>query len=213
MGRSRTTHAGHALTEKQDRFVRLIAQGVSNSEACRVVGINRRTGTRWRFGRTILNTAGEAVQYPPVRISTPPTARHPRYLSLAERTVIADLRREGGTVRQIATEIDRAPSTVSRELRRNVDPSGRYLPRGADRLAVERLPRPRERRLLTDVVLRTAVAELLQKRVESRTGRARVAREVPRRAGPSAEHGVDLPGHLRPRRARHATGEAAAATP
>jgi hypothetical protein len=92
MGRSRTTHAGHALTEKQDRFVRLIAQGVSNSEACRVVGINRRTGTRWRFGRTILNTAGEAVQYPPVRISTPPTARHPRYLSLAERTVIADLR-------------------------------------------------------------------------------------------------------------------------
>jgi IS30 family transposase len=78
--------------------------------------------------------------------------------------VIADLRREGGTVRQIATETDRAPSTVSRELRRNVDPSGRYLPRGADRLAVERLPRPRERRLLTDVVLRTAVAELLQKR-------------------------------------------------
>ena len=76
MGRSRTTHAGRAVTEKQDRFVRLIAQGVSNSEACRIVGINRRTGTRWRLGRTIRSTAGEAVHYPPVRIE-PPRCRHP----------------------------------------------------------------------------------------------------------------------------------------
>jgi IS30 family transposase len=96
MGRSRTTHAGHALTEKQDRFVRLIAQGVSNSKACRLVGINRRTGTRWRFGRTIQNTAGEDLHYPPVRISSPPK-RHHRYLSLDERMVIADLRRQGRT--------------------------------------------------------------------------------------------------------------------
>ncbi len=36
MGRSRRTHAGRALTEKQDRFVRLIAHGVSNREACRL---------------------------------------------------------------------------------------------------------------------------------------------------------------------------------
>ncbi len=28
------------MTEKQDRFVRLIAHGVSNGEACRLVGIN-----------------------------------------------------------------------------------------------------------------------------------------------------------------------------
>ncbi len=81
MGRSTTTHAGSGLTEKQDRFVQLIARGVSNSEACRVVGINHRTGTRWRFGRTVLNTAGEGVHYPPVRSVTPPK-RHPRYLSL-----------------------------------------------------------------------------------------------------------------------------------
>ncbi len=53
MGRSRKTHAGRASREKQDRFVRLIAQGGSNSEACRQVGINRWTGTRWRFGRRI----------------------------------------------------------------------------------------------------------------------------------------------------------------
>lgn len=80
MGRSRTSHQGGALTEKQDKFVRLIAQGVSNSEACRTVGIHRRTGTRWRLGRTILNTAGEPVHYPPVGIARAPRERHPRYL-------------------------------------------------------------------------------------------------------------------------------------
>src|SRR3954468_3655046 len=128
MGRSRTTHPGRALTEKQDRFVRLIAQGVGNAEACRTVGINRRTGTRWRFGRTIRNTAGEPVHYPPVQTRSAPRSRHPRYLSLAERTVIADLHRERRTFREIAAALDRSPATVSRELRRNVDDAVRYCP-------------------------------------------------------------------------------------
>ena len=163
MGRSRTTRAGRALTEKQDRFVRLIAQGVSNREACRIVGINRRTGTRWRLGRTIRNTAGEAVHYPPVRILTPPK-RHPRYLSLDERIVIADLRREKRTVREIAREFGRSPATVSRELRRNVDDDGRYLPRSADRAATERIARPRARRVMVDTELRAVVVDLLGKR-------------------------------------------------
>jgi transposase, IS30 family len=51
------------VVEKQEWFVRLIAQGVSNSQACRIVGINRRTGTRGRYGRTILNKAGEPVHF------------------------------------------------------------------------------------------------------------------------------------------------------
>lgn len=66
MGRSRTNHQGGGLRETQDKFVRLIAQDVLNSEACRIVGIHRRTVTRWRLGRTILNMAGESVHYPPV---------------------------------------------------------------------------------------------------------------------------------------------------
>ncbi len=144
MGRSRTTHAGVASTEKQDRFVRLIAQGVSNSEACRQVGINRRTGTRWRFGRTVQNTAGVDVHYAPVRSVTPST-RHPRDLSLDERMVIADLRRARWTLRDIADELGRSPSTISRELRRNADDRGRYLPASADKAAVERISRPRAR--------------------------------------------------------------------
>lgn len=125
MAWSRRTHPGRALTEKQDRFVRLIGQGVSNAEACRIVGIKRRTGTRWRFGRTIRNTAGEPVHYPPVHTRPAPRQRHPRYLSLAERTVIADLHRERRSAREIAAVIGRSPATVSRELRRNLDRSGR----------------------------------------------------------------------------------------
>ena len=137
VGKSR---GGVMLVEKQEWFVRLIAQGVSNAEACRIVGVNRRTGTRWRYGRTILNTAGEPVHYLPVRY-TAPKAPHPRYLSLAERTMIADLHRAGVSVRGIAEELGRAPSTVSRELRRNVDSPGRYLPATAQRLSTERRSR------------------------------------------------------------------------
>lgn len=129
-----------------------------------MVGIHRRTGTRWRLGRTILNTAGEPVQYPPVGIAAAPRERHPRYLSLDERMAIADLHREKKGVREIAAEIGRSPATVSRELRRNADLAGRYQPHAAERLAENRVPRPRDRRVLLDEELCTAVDELLGKR-------------------------------------------------
>jgi IS30 family transposase len=160
----RKTRRGVMLVEKQEWFARLIGQGVSNSEACRTVGINRRTGTRWRYGRKILNTAGEAVHYPPVRL-TAPTAEHPRYLSLGERTTIADLHRAGVGVRDIAHELGRAASTVSRELRRNADGRGRYLPATAQQLSAERRSRSaRTRRVTRDEHLYGVVAELLGKR-------------------------------------------------
>lgn len=164
MGAVRKTRHGVMLVEKQEWFARVIAQGVSNSEACRIVGINRRTGTRWRYGRTILNTSGQAVHYPPVRL-TAPKAPHPRYLSLTERTTIADLHRAGVGVRGIAEELGRAPSTVSRELRRNTDDRGRYLPATAQRLSSERRSRTsRTRRLVRDEQLHGVVSKLLGKR-------------------------------------------------
>jgi transposase, IS30 family len=42
-----------ALTVERERFAELIRQGVNHSAACRIVGIHRKTGTRWRLGRTI----------------------------------------------------------------------------------------------------------------------------------------------------------------
>ena len=96
---------------------------------------------------------------------TAPKPRHPRYLSLDERTMIADLNRAGVGVCAIADELGRAASTVSRELRRNADDQGRYLPATAERLAVERQSRPsRTRRVAHDEQLHGVVADLLGKR-------------------------------------------------
>jgi len=122
--RDRRRRAGGVQAEKQQRYVQLIAQGVNNSEACRVVGIDRKTGNRWRYGRRVRDSAGALVIYPPVKI-TQSRPRSARYLSEQERTRIADLLAAGITVRGVAVELGRAPSTISREIARNSDPDGR----------------------------------------------------------------------------------------
>ena len=75
-------------TEKREHFARLIARGVPNAEACRVVGINRRTGKRWRHGRTVISRGGRLLHYPPV-ITSRKTEISKRYLSEDERVRIA----------------------------------------------------------------------------------------------------------------------------
>jgi IS30 family transposase len=149
--------------EKQQRYLRLIAQGVNNAEACRQVGINRKTGNRWRYGRTLRNSAGARVHYPPVK-ATELKPRHPRYLSEQERIRIADLHAAGITIRGIAADLGRAPSTISREVRLNSSSDGRYRPHYADQAARARACKPRKRRVALDAVLAETVARLLAKR-------------------------------------------------
>lgn len=162
--RGRGRPRGGTLVEEQEWFGRLIALGVSNSQACRIVGIDRRTGTRWRYGRVVVNKAGDSVHYPAVNDARP-RPRHPRYLSLDERTMIAYLHREGVSVRGIADQLGRAASTISRELRRGGDDQRRYRPATAERLAVGRRSRsPRTRRVECDEELRGVVSDLLAKR-------------------------------------------------
>ncbi|GAA4976446.1 hypothetical protein GCM10025331_84220 [Actinoplanes utahensis] len=72
---------------KRDHYLRLMAQGMNNSAACREVGINRRTGTRWRYGRNITGSDGESRVYPP--IAAPKRAVSARYLSEGERITIS----------------------------------------------------------------------------------------------------------------------------
>jgi len=48
---------GPPLSEKRDLYIELVSKGLSNSAACRVVGVNRRTGTRWRRGQTVSGLA------------------------------------------------------------------------------------------------------------------------------------------------------------
>jgi transposase, IS30 family len=149
--------------EQQQRHLQLIAQGVNNSEACRLVGINRKTGNRWRYGRRVRNSAGALVIYAPVKIKEA-RPRCPRYLSEQERIQIADLLAARMSVRGIAAELGRAPSTISREIVRNSDPDGRYRPHHAEHAARLRAARPRKRRLAVDTVLAEVVGRLLAKR-------------------------------------------------
>jgi transposase, IS30 family len=161
--RDRRRRAGGVQAEKQQRYVQLIAQGVNNSEACRLVGIDRKTGNRWRYGRRVRNSAGALVIYPPVK-TTESRPRSPRYLSEQERIRIADLLAAGITVRGVAVELGRAPSTISREIARNSDPDGRYRPHHAEQAARLRAARPRTRRIAGDNVLAETVQRLLAKR-------------------------------------------------
>ena len=166
-------------TAKREQYAGLIERGVSFSEACRLVGINRRTGKRWRHGRTITGSGGRRLHYPPVVVeqlhgsclSLPALSRRcdreisARFLSADERVRIADLRRAGVGVRAIAREVGRNPATVSRELRRNVDQNtGVYRPHAAQQLAVQRRARPKPGKLVADVQLREFVQDRLKQR-------------------------------------------------
>ncbi|WP_417852380.1 helix-turn-helix domain-containing protein [[Mycobacterium] burgundiense] len=79
---------------------------------------------------------GQAVELVPALDRLAVRQISPWYLPQDECIEIADLRRAGLTVRQIAATIGPAPSTVSRELRRNSQLDGSYRPFEAHRLAV-----------------------------------------------------------------------------
>jgi IS30 family transposase len=49
-------------------------------------------------------------------------------ITLEERYAINVMRKQRYSIRMIARELGRAPSTISRELRRNLRPTGRYVP-------------------------------------------------------------------------------------
>jgi IS30 family transposase len=154
---------GPPLSDKRVLYIDLMSKGVSNSAASRIVGVNRRTGTRWRRGRTIVNGAGQTKTYPPIPSS--PAKESGRFLSEAERILIADALSAGLKIREIAVAINRSPSTVSREVHRNSDPaSKRYLPHSAQRMAVQRRKRPKVGKLAGNDELRIVVQERLDKR-------------------------------------------------
>jgi len=179
-----------AADEKREHYARLIGQGFSSLEACRVVGINPRTGKRWRHGRTVTARDGRKLHYSPV-VTRGKVARREIsdwYLSEDERVRIADLRKAGAGVRAIAEKTGRSPSTISRELRRNRDPdSGRYRPFTAHQLAVQRRARPRPGKIAADPVLRQFVQERLEKRWSPQQVSRALRRECP---GDAARHVV-----------------------
>lgn len=140
-GRAGTQGPAPLVLQRRE-FARLIARGVSNAEACRVVGVNRRTGTRWLYGRTVTSSSGTELHYPAMATTTI-TCLSARFLSEDERVLIADW---------------------VREVLGNVDEAGRYRRFTAHRMALGRLARPKQRRLAGDLVLRDKVQSMLKKR-------------------------------------------------
>ena len=116
---------------------------------------------RWKQGWTLhqiahlFNRAHTSVQGILSRtggIRPPTRTRCPTALTLAEREEISRAVAEGRTIRSIAAQLGRAPSTVSRELRRN---GGRaaYRASEADRAAWDRALRPKCCKLAKDRAL------------------------------------------------------------
>jgi transposase, IS30 family len=136
----------------EDEYWQLIFTGVGTVEACRRIGIGRKTGFRWRKER-----GGIA----PARLLE--EERSGRYLTLLERQRIATLRSRGESLRAIAGALGRSPSTISREVRRNLAPHDRGVYDGdlAHARARSRASRQRPGKLQRDAELRRIVAERL----------------------------------------------------
>jgi IS30 family transposase len=110
-------------------------------------------------------------------------------LTLKEREDIAYLRGRHAGVRKIAAWIGRDPSTVSRELRRNVSSSPRrYRAFSAHIQAVTRARRDRPRKLVAGTALRAEVARLLRLDYSPGQIAGRLKRDYPGRPEMQVSH-------------------------
>jgi IS30 family transposase len=140
----------------------LRSRGWSIVSAAREVGVSRTAGNNWSRGYKTYRH-GQVTGFVPRLDRLAVREISARYLSQDERIEIADLRHAGLSIRQIAERLGRAPSTISRELRRNATVSG-YRPFEAHHRATARRARHHRRRVETNDQLAQLVAELLAQR-------------------------------------------------
>src|SRR5215212_7513143 len=148
---------------KRQRFMELRERGWSILAAAREVGVSRTTGNNWSRGYKTYRH-GQVVGFVAALERLAVRQISSRFVSQEERIEIADLHHAGWSIRQIAQQLGRAPSTVSRELRRNAAGDGRYRPYDAHRRATARRTRNHRRRIDIIGKLRQVVAELLDQR-------------------------------------------------
>jgi IS30 family transposase len=140
-----------ARREDRQHFWAAIAKGLTSEDAGVVAGVSPVVGTRWFRESGGVRTVSRA------ELSG-------RYLSFAEREEIALLHAHGCGVRVIARRLDRAPSTISRELRRNAATRSGYLDYRATTAqwhADRRARRPKPPKLAVNQALRQYVQDRL----------------------------------------------------
>ncbi len=136
--------------EVEQQFWRQIATGITTDAAAKAVDVSPVVGARWFRHRGGM----------PIDLS-PTTGR---YLSFHEREEIALLKAQSASIREISRQLGRAPSTISRELRRNAATRGgklEYRASVAQWKAELVAQRPKTAKLLANEQLRDYVQERL----------------------------------------------------
>jgi len=155
-----------APREIRRQFWLLIRSGLERRKAAMAVGLSDWTGKAW------FRQAGGVI---PAYVTATPSGR---FLSEEERIEIFGGLQRGDSLRGIAKLIGRAPSTVSRELRRNMRPPYRpparwdgrapsgwtYKPKVAQRRAERCASRPKVAKLAGNRRLRDLVQHMLERR-------------------------------------------------
>jgi len=136
------------------RFWEAIARGVMSEDAAVEVGVSCTVGTRW------FRQAGGMTP-----ISLAPISQ--RYLLFREREEIAILNAQRVGVREIARQLGRCPSTISRELRRNASTRTYSL---EYRASVAQAQQHRDRRARRPKVAKLALNEVLRDYAQDRLG-------------------------------------------
>lgn len=147
------------------RFWQSIAAGRSSEDAATGAGVSQPVGSRW---------FREAGGMPPSIFAPSAKALSGRYLSFSEREEIALLRAQGCQVREVARQLGRAASTISRELRRNAATRGgglEYRATTAQWHAERAARRPKTAKLAANEKLHGYVQDRLSGLVATAEGR------------------------------------------
>jgi IS30 family transposase len=148
-------------------------------DAAARVGVNERTARDWnrgirKIGNARLHPDGRRIDYttgvttilsagPELSLAAVEARMHPRFLTVTQRELVADLRRGGQSLRAIGRALGRPASTIKREIdTRSVD--GVYRPHRAQRAWAASRARPKTSKLAQHGPLRDYVAQRLRER-------------------------------------------------
>ena len=151
--------------ENRRLFWTAIAKGLSSEVSAIAAGVSSPLGARW---------FREAGGMPPSTLAPSAKPLSGRYLSFKEREEIALLKAQGHGVREIGRRLNRAASTISREVRRNAATRGggfEYRAINAQWHSDRSARRPKPAKLAANAKLRQYVQDRLSGTIATPKGR------------------------------------------